>query len=54
MTQSKLIDFISKSIVMQPKRVEEVASYFEPLEVKKGKFLLQAGQVCNQYVFLES
>lgn len=54
MPQSKLIDFISESIVMPPKRVEEVASYFQPLELEKGEFLLQAGQICNQYVFLES
>jgi CRP-like cAMP-binding protein len=54
MSKSKLIDFISESIVMQPKRVEEVADYFQPLQLKKGKFLLQSGQICNQFVFLES
>ncbi len=39
---------------MEGKSMDTILSAFEPLELKKGDFLLKSGKICRQMAFIES
>lgn len=53
MEKIKLINFIL-SIVQIPKEdAEEITKYFQFFRIKKGDFILQAGNISDDYIFLQ-
>lgn len=51
--QQALIDHIQKFVSISSQEYENIASFFQPLHVKKKQNLLQEGQVCKQHYFIE-
>jgi len=54
MDRSKLISFIEQVIPIPRPRVEEIASHFQDIQIRKNEFFIQQGKVCVNYLFLEN
>jgi signal-transduction protein with cAMP-binding, CBS, and nucleotidyltransferase domain len=49
-----LKDEMAKLSQGTPEQVTEIRGHLKPVNLKKGDFLLRAGQVCRKYFFIES
>ncbi|CAM1374684.1 Crp/Fnr family transcriptional regulator [Tenacibaculum xiamenense] len=50
----KLRSCILSQLSIEQKSMNNILSAFEPLELKKGEFLLKSGRICRQMAFVES
>lgn len=50
----KLKNYILNHVFMEEKSINNILSVFQPLEIKKGEFLLKSGKICRQMAFIES
>lgn len=50
----KLKNCISSQISIDKNSLDHIVSVFEPLELRKGDFLLKSGKICRQMAFIES
>ena len=53
MTKEKLIKFINQNDSVSPIIYQQIAEHFVYKKLAKGEFQLSAGQVCDEYLFLE-
>ena len=49
-----LIDFFQHSNLVSSNKAEEIASHFSEKIVLKNEYQVREGQVCNEYLFLET
>ncbi|MDP1800994.1 MAG: Crp/Fnr family transcriptional regulator [Bacteroidota bacterium] len=54
MERQKLINFINQVLPIAPQKVEELASHFQAMHLKKNEYFTKAGTICNNYLFLEN
>ncbi|MBK9488713.1 MAG: Crp/Fnr family transcriptional regulator [Haliscomenobacter sp.] len=47
-----LQEHITKHLGKTPERLEEVSNAFEPLQLKRGAFLLRDGEICKHVYFI--
>ncbi|GGG39889.1 cAMP-binding protein [Dokdonia pacifica] len=50
----QLKDCITKHVSVQNETLETIVSFFEPVTVSKGTFLLESGSISNQLIFIAS
>ncbi|WP_201986630.1 Crp/Fnr family transcriptional regulator [Hymenobacter rubidus] len=53
MEREKLIRFLLSSGLMSRPQAEEIAGQFQPRTLERNAFLLQAGRVSDEYLFLD-
>lgn len=53
MTRDSLIQFLQQGGLQAPAAAETIAGQFAEKEIKRNDFFLQAGQVSNEYLFLQ-
>ena len=53
MNSDKLIQFLQGSGQINSQKAAEIAGHFSPRTIGKNEFLLQAGKVSNEYLFLD-
>lgn len=54
MEKDKLIKFFSNSNIVSDVKAAEIASHFVKKAISKNELQLREGQICNQYLFLET
>ena len=54
MEKNKLITFIEQIVPIPRQKVEEIATHFQEMEIKKNDLFIKQGRVCNTYLFLEN
>ncbi|RZK89253.1 MAG: Crp/Fnr family transcriptional regulator [Hymenobacter sp.] len=52
--QENLILFLQSTGLISAQQAPEIAAYFAPKTLKKHAFLLREGQVCDEYLLLDS
>jgi len=52
--REKLIQFFRNTNLVGTKKAEEFADHFQFIQFNKNDFLLQEGEICNEYLFLEN
>ncbi|WP_299681595.1 Crp/Fnr family transcriptional regulator [uncultured Dokdonia sp.] len=50
----QLKDCITKHVPVQNETLDTIVSFFEPVTVSKGTFLLESGSISNQLIFIAS
>lgn len=50
----KLKNCIASQVSIKNESMDHILSLFEPLEIDKGEFFLQAGKICRKMAFIES
>ena len=50
----QLKDCITKHVSVQNETLDTIVSFFEPITVSKGTFLLESGSIANQLIFIAS
>ena len=50
----QLKDCITKHVSVQNETLDTIVSFFEPVTVSKGTFLLESGSIANQLIFIAS
>lgn len=53
MNREKLIRFIKEILPMSQNKVEEIASFFQNIEIAKGEYFIKYEKINNKYLFLE-
>jgi len=54
MDRSFLVQFIQSIYPVPTPVAQTIANNFEPVQVAKNEFVLRQGQVCNNYIFVET
>lgn len=54
MTRTYLTEFIMRSRPMPEETAAAIAAHFEPVTYQKNDFLLQQGQICSDYIIMET
>ncbi len=54
MNREKLIQFIKEVLPMPQNKAEEIASYFQSIEIARGEYFIRYEKINNKYLFLES
>jgi len=54
MDRSFLVQFIQATSSTPTPDAEQIAEHFRPLEIGKNEYVLQQGQICNEYIFVET
>jgi CRP-like cAMP-binding protein len=54
MSSNKLIHFLHSSNLVSLTSAQQIATSFKPKTINKNEYLLKAGQVTNEYLFLET
>jgi len=50
----QLIRYVQQVLPLSPERAATLVARFRPVSFEKNSYLLQAGQVCNAYYFIET
>jgi len=53
MNRERLIQFIKEILPMPQNKVEEIASYFQNIEIAKGDYFIKYEKINDKYLFLE-
>ena len=53
MNRERLLQFIKEILPMHQNKVEEIASYFQGIEIAKGEYFIKYEKINNKYLFLE-
>ena len=51
--KESLFKFIQSNAVISEAIINEIVKHFEVKNVRKDDFILSAGKICNEYMFLE-
>jgi CRP-like cAMP-binding protein len=54
MDRQNLIAFIGSIVSIPRQTVEEIVTYFQPIEIKKNDYFIKKGSLSNNYLFLET
>ena len=49
-----MISFIEQVVPIPRQKVEEIAAWFQEMQVKKNEYFIKQGRVCTNYLFLEN
>lgn len=54
MEKQSLISFIQNTLPIPLNKAEEIVAVFQPIQIEKNEFFIQAGKVSDTYLFLEA
>lgn len=55
MDRSFLVQFIQETLPIIPTpAAEKIAQHFKPVEIAKNEYVLKQGQICSEYIFIET
>jgi CRP-like cAMP-binding protein len=54
MEKEKLVLFIEQVLPIPRTKIEEIATYFQSIEIAKNDYFIKEGKVSNNYLFLET